>query len=104
MCLRDPGASAAGGGGQGAGTGRERGDAAAHCPRVVRHARRLTTCRPDLSDDLAEAGQPAFGAGQDGDTSYVMPGTVGNETFRPFARGAKRVWSRHQALRRVRGE
>lgn len=39
-----------------------------------------------------------------GTASYVMAGAVGNDAFWSSAHGAGRVWSRHQALRRVRGE
>ncbi|MFE1228516.1 RtcB family protein [Streptomyces sp. NPDC058745] len=39
-----------------------------------------------------------------GTASYVMAGVVGNAAFWSSAHGAGRVWSRHRALRRVRGE
>ncbi|MGY5033444.1 RtcB family protein [Streptomyces sp. 900116325] len=39
-----------------------------------------------------------------GTASYVMAPTAGNDAFWSSAHGADRVWSRHQALRRVRGE
>ncbi|MET7378530.1 RtcB family protein [Streptomyces sp. NPDC005526] len=66
--------------------------------------RALPPGHPDLPDDLAEAGQPVLVPGTMGTASYVMAGTVRNEAFWSSAHGAGRVWSRHQALRRVRGE
>jgi tRNA-splicing ligase RtcB len=39
-----------------------------------------------------------------GTASYVMVGTPENDAFFSAYHGAGRVWSRHQALRRVRGE
>ncbi|MFE2233422.1 RtcB family protein [Streptomyces sp. NPDC059442] len=39
-----------------------------------------------------------------GTASYVMAGVVGNAAFWSSAHGAGSVWSRHRALRRVRGE
>ncbi|MER6100233.1 RtcB family protein [Streptomyces sp. NPDC001728] len=66
--------------------------------------RALPPGHPDLPDDLAEAGQPVLVPGTMGTASYVMAGTAGNEAFWSSAHGAGRVWSRHQALRRVRGE
>ncbi|MER5184451.1 RtcB family protein [Streptomyces sp. NPDC002896] len=59
---------------------------------------------PSLPDDLAGAGQPVLVPGTMGTASYVMVGTTGNDAFRSACHGAGRVWSRHQALRRVRGE
>ncbi|GAA4933135.1 RtcB family protein [Streptomyces coeruleoprunus] len=59
---------------------------------------------PDLPRDLAGAGQPVLVPGTMGTASYVMTGTAGNDAFASACHGAGRVWSRHQALRRVRGE
>lgn len=66
--------------------------------------RALPPGHPDLPDDLAEAGQPVLVPGTMGTASYVMAGTADNDAFWSSAHGAGRVWSRHQALRRVRGE
>ncbi|MGW6394858.1 RtcB family protein [Streptomyces sp. NPDC055103] len=66
--------------------------------------RALPPGHPDLPDDLAEVGQPVLVPGTMGTASYVMAGVVGNDAFWSSAHGAGRVWSRHQALRRVRGE
>ncbi|MBA4863344.1 RtcB family protein [Streptomyces sp. PSKA54] len=59
---------------------------------------------PSLPEDLAGAGQPVLVPGTMGTASYVMVGTPGNDAFLSACHGAGRVWSRHQALRRVRGE
>nr|WP_279093733.1 RtcB family protein [Kitasatospora aureofaciens] len=59
---------------------------------------------PDLPADLTGAGQPVLVPGTMGTASYVMVGLPGNEAFRSACHGAGRVWSRHQALRTVRGE
>ncbi|MEU9795808.1 RtcB family protein [Streptomyces sparsogenes] len=59
---------------------------------------------PDLPEDLAEAGQPVLVPGTMGTASYVMVGTPGNDAFASACHGAGRVWSRHQALREVRGQ
>ncbi|MFC3575844.1 RtcB family protein [Streptomyces yaanensis] len=59
---------------------------------------------PDLPADLADHGHPVLVPGTMGTASYVMVGTVGNDAFSSAAHGAGRVWSRHQALRHVRGE
>ncbi|MEU1787308.1 RtcB family protein [Streptomyces sparsogenes] len=59
---------------------------------------------PDLPEDLAEAGQPVLVPGTMGTASYVMVGTPGNDAFASACHGAGRVWSRHQALRQVRGQ
>lgn len=66
--------------------------------------RALPPGHPDLPEDLTRAGQPVMVPGTMGTASYVMVGTVGNDAFFSAAHGAGRVWSRHQALRRVRGE
>ncbi|MFG3223757.1 RtcB family protein [Kitasatospora sp. NPDC048194] len=58
----------------------------------------------DLPGDLAGAGQPVLVPGTMGTASYVMVGLPGNEAFHSACHGAGRVWSRHQALRAVRGE
>jgi tRNA-splicing ligase RtcB len=59
---------------------------------------------PGLPDDLLGAGQPVLVPGTMGTASYVMVGTPGNDAFSSTCHGAGRVLSRHQALRRVRGE
>ncbi|KJS52932.1 RNA ligase [Streptomyces rubellomurinus subsp. indigoferus] len=59
---------------------------------------------PELPADLRAAGQPVLVPGTMGTASYVMVGLPGNEAFRSACHGAGRVWSRHQALRTVRGE
>ncbi|MGG7569357.1 RtcB family protein [Streptomyces sirii] len=59
---------------------------------------------PDLPEELAAFGHPVLVPGTMGTASYVMVGTIGNDAFASTAHGAGRVWSRHQALRRVRGE
>nr|WP_327063380.1 RtcB family protein [Kitasatospora griseola] len=51
---------------------------------------------PRLPEDLADAGQTVLVPGTVGTASYVMVGMSGNDTGR--------VWSRHRALRMVRGE
>jgi tRNA-splicing ligase RtcB len=59
---------------------------------------------PELPPDLADAGQPVLVPGTMGTASYVMVGMPGNDAFHSACHGAGRVWSRHQALRMVRGE
>ncbi|WP_326846099.1 RtcB family protein [Streptomyces kaniharaensis] len=59
---------------------------------------------PSLPADLTEAGQPVLVPGTMGTASYVMVGLPGNDAFHSACHGAGRVWSRHQALRMVRGE
>ncbi|MFJ2580978.1 RtcB family protein [Kitasatospora aureofaciens] len=59
---------------------------------------------PSLPADLVRAGQPVLVPGTMGTASYVMVGLPGNDAFCSAAHGAGRVWSRHQALRMVRGE
>jgi tRNA-splicing ligase RtcB len=59
---------------------------------------------PSLPDDLVGAGQPVLVPGTMGTASYVMVGLPGNEAFHSACHGAGRVWSRHHALRMVRGE
>ncbi|MFJ5678075.1 RtcB family protein [Streptomyces sp. NPDC093097] len=59
---------------------------------------------PGLSGDLSQAGQPVLVPGTMGTASYVMVGTPGNDAFFSACHGAGRVWSRHRALREVRGE
>ncbi|QKV97025.1 RtcB family protein [Streptomyces sp. NA02950] len=59
---------------------------------------------PSLPEDLTRAGQPVLVPGTMGTASYVMVGTRENDAFLSACHGAGRVWSRHQALRRVRGE
>ncbi|GAA2264988.1 MULTISPECIES: RtcB family protein [Kitasatospora] len=57
-----------------------------------------------LPPDLARAGQPVLIPGTMGTASYVMVGLPGNDAFHSACHGAGRVWSRHHALRMVRGE
>ncbi|MEU6219561.1 RtcB family protein [Streptomyces sp. NPDC047022] len=59
---------------------------------------------PDLPGDLAAFGHPVLVPGTMGTASYVLVGTPGNDAFASAAHGAGRVWSRHHALRQVRGE
>ncbi|MDR3079541.1 MAG: RtcB family protein [Streptomyces sp.] len=59
---------------------------------------------PALPEDLAGSGHPVLVPGTMGTASYVMVGADGNDAFWSSAHGAGRVWSRHEALRRVRGE
>ncbi|GAA2430362.1 RtcB family protein [Streptomyces macrosporus] len=59
---------------------------------------------PSLPEELAEAGQPVLVPGTMGTASYVLVGEKGNDAFHSACHGAGRVWSRHQALREVRGE
>ncbi|MEU1592891.1 RtcB family protein [Streptomyces sp. NPDC005708] len=59
---------------------------------------------PDLPEDLAAFGHPVLVPGTMGTASYVLVGAPDNDAFASAAHGAGRVWSRHQALRRVRGE
>ncbi|MEU5030222.1 RtcB family protein [Streptomyces milbemycinicus] len=64
----------------------------------------LPADRPCLSEDLAETGHPVLVPGTMGTASYVMVGTPENDAFASACHGAGRVWSRHQALRQVRGQ
>ncbi|WP_371515588.1 RtcB family protein [Kitasatospora sp. NBC_01300] len=66
--------------------------------------RALPPGSPGLPADLLRAGQPVLVPGTMGTASYVMVGLPGNEAFGSACHGAGRVWSRHQALRTVRGE
>lgn len=59
---------------------------------------------PSLPEDLVRAGQPVLVPGTMGTASYVMVGLPGNEAFHSACHGVGRVWSRHHALRMVRGE
>ncbi|SCK43684.1 RtcB family protein [Streptomyces sp. WMMB 322] len=76
--------------------------------RLCVHRKGATPALPhgagDLPADLAAVGQPVLVPGTLGTSSYVMVGMPGNEAFGSACHGAGRVWSRHQALRRVRGE
>ncbi|WP_079064248.1 RtcB family protein [Streptomyces sp. NRRL F-4489] len=76
--------------------------------RLCVHRKGATLALPpghaDLPDDLAEAGQPVLVPGTMGTASYVMVGLPGNDAFFSTCHGAGRVWSRHRALREVRGE
>ncbi|WP_335936237.1 RtcB family protein [Streptomyces sp. PTD5-9] len=66
--------------------------------------RALPPGHPDLPEDLSGAGQPVLVPGTMGTGSYVMVGLPDNDAFHSACHGAGRVWSRHQALRMVRGE
>ncbi|HZG06186.1 MAG TPA: RtcB family protein [Streptomyces sp.] len=66
--------------------------------------RALPPGHPDLPEELAGAGQPVLIPGTMGTASYVLVGERGNDAFSSACHGAGRVWSRHQALHRVRGE
>lgn len=66
--------------------------------------RALPPGHPDLPGELSGAGQPVLIPGTMGTASYVLVGEGGNDAFHSTCHGAGRVWSRHQALRRVRGE
>ncbi|MTE20334.1 RtcB family protein [Streptomyces sp. TRM43335] len=66
--------------------------------------RALPAGHPDLPEEPAGAGQPVLVPGTMGTASYVLVGKEGNDAFHSACHGAGRVWSRHQALRRVRGE
>ncbi|MFJ3792698.1 RtcB family protein [Kitasatospora sp. NPDC090091] len=59
---------------------------------------------PELPPDLAAAGQPVLVPGTMGTVSYVMVGLPDNGAFHSACHGAGRVWSRHHALKMVRGE
>ncbi|MEV5986730.1 RtcB family protein [Streptomyces sp. NPDC052051] len=59
---------------------------------------------PALPEGLVESGHPVLVPGTMGTASYVMVGADGNDAFCSSAHGAGRVWSRHEALRQVRGE
>ncbi|MBN2199643.1 MAG: RtcB family protein [Candidatus Aminicenantes bacterium] len=62
--------------------------------------------RSELPEAYREAGQPVLIPGSMGTASYVLAGTAKAEalSFSSTAHGAGRVMSRHEALRRFRGE
>ncbi len=62
--------------------------------------------RPELSEIYRDIGQPVLIPGDMGTGSYVLVGTqrAMEETFGSTCHGAGRVMSRHQALRKFRGE
>ncbi|WP_017597291.1 RtcB family protein [Nocardiopsis lucentensis] len=59
---------------------------------------------PDLPADLADVGQPTLIPGTMGTASYVLAGVPDGRAFHSTCHGAGRVMSRHEAVRRVRGE
>lgn len=61
---------------------------------------------PDLPPDLARIGQPVIIPGSMGTASFLLAGTAEAEarSFGSTAHGAGRVMSRHEALRRFKGE
>jgi tRNA-splicing ligase RtcB len=62
--------------------------------------------RPEIPDVYRSAGQPVIIPGSMGTASYLLVGTTEAEelSFGSTAHGAGRVMSRHEALRRFRGE
>ena len=62
--------------------------------------------RPEIPEALRSIGQPVLIPGSMGTASYVLVGTKEAEelSFSSTAHGAGRVMSRHEALRRFRGE
>jgi len=62
--------------------------------------------RPEIPDVYRSAGQPVIIPGSMGTASYILVGTAEAEelSFGSTAHGAGRVMSRHEALRRFRGE
>ena len=62
--------------------------------------------RPEIPQAYRSAGQPVIIPGSMGTASYVLVGTAEAEelSFGSTAHGAGRVMSRHEALRRFRGE
>jgi len=62
--------------------------------------------RPELSEAYRSTGQPVIIPGSMGTASYLLVGTTEAESlsFSSTAHGAGRVMSRHEALRRFRGE
>jgi tRNA-splicing ligase RtcB len=62
--------------------------------------------RPEISESYRAYGQPVIIPGSMGTASYILVGTKEAEdlTFSSTAHGAGRVMSRHEALRRFRGE
>ncbi len=68
--------------------------------------RAFASGRPELSSIYRDVGQPVLIPGDMGTASYVLIGTekAMEETFGSTCHGAGRVMSRHQALRRFRGD
>lgn len=62
--------------------------------------------RPEISESYRAYGQPVIIPGSMGTASYILVGTKEAEdlSFSSTAHGAGRVMSRHEALRRFRGE
>jgi len=62
--------------------------------------------RPEIPGAYREVGQPVIIPGSMGTASYILAGTAEAEalSFGSTAHGAGRVMSRHEALRRFRGE
>ncbi len=62
--------------------------------------------RPEIPEAYRAAGQPVIIPGSMGTASYLLVGTAEAEglSFGSTAHGAGRVMSRHEALRRFRGE
>jgi tRNA-splicing ligase RtcB len=77
---------------------------------VYMHRKGATRCfgpgHPELSHDYQKTGQPVIVPGDMGTASYVLVGTkeAENVTFSSICHGAGRVMSRHEALKRFRGE
>ena len=78
--------------------------------RLLVHRKGATRAMPagreENSTDFASTGHPALIPGTMGTSSYVLVGTEKglDETFGSVAHGAGRVMSRHEAMRRKRGE
>ncbi len=68
--------------------------------------RAMPAGREENSEDFSSTGHPALIPGTMGTSSYVLIGTDTGlrETFGSVAHGAGRVMSRHEAMRRKRGE
>ncbi|HEY8452160.1 MAG: RtcB family protein [Micromonosporaceae bacterium] len=66
--------------------------------------RALPPGHPDLPEDLREVGQPVLVPGSMGTASYVLTGVEGAPAFASTCHGAGRVLSRHQAVRKIRGQ
>ena len=62
--------------------------------------------RPEIPEAYREVGQPVIIPGSMGTASYILAGTMAAEelSFSSTAHGAGRLMSRHEALRRFRGE
>jgi tRNA-splicing ligase RtcB len=66
--------------------------------------RALPPGHPDLPPDLRQVGQPVMVPGSMGTASYVLTGVADAPAFASTCHGAGRVLSRHQAVRKVRGQ